>query len=68
MEKLIEDRRRKSYSGLLDSSIQAAIKLAGLPDPMVKVLANQIITDLKQIRREIPARRKFDIEPPRRDT
>jgi hypothetical protein len=66
MSQIVENRRRTSYPGLLDSAMRAAIKLAMHPDPMTKLLANQIITDLKQIRRQVPTRRKFDTEAPRK--
>jgi hypothetical protein len=66
MDQIIEERRRTPYSGLLDSAMRAASRLTMHPDPMTKSLANQIITDLKQIRRRMPARRKFDTEAPRK--
>lgn len=66
MNQLDEERRRTSYSGLLDSAMRAASRLTTHPDPMAKSLANQIITDLKQVRRQMPARRKFDTEAPRK--
>lgn len=66
MSQIIEERRRTPYSGLLDSAMRAANRLTMHPDPMTKSLANQIITDLKQIRRRMPARRKFDTEAPRK--
>jgi hypothetical protein len=67
MEKPTEERRRASYAGLLDSAMRAAVKLSSLPDPVARALANQILTDLKQIRRLLPVRRKFDTEAPRKD-
>lgn len=66
MEHETENRRRISYSGLLDSAIRAASKISSLPDPAARALANQILTDLKQIRRDMPSRRKFDTEVPRK--
>lgn len=66
MSQIVEDRRRTPYSGLLDSAMRAAIRLTTHPDPMTKSLANQIMTDLKQIRRQMPTRRKFDTEAPRK--
>jgi hypothetical protein len=66
MSQIVENRRRTSYSGLLDSAMRSATKLTTHPDSMTKSLANQIMTDLKQIRRQMPTRRKFDTEAPRK--
>jgi hypothetical protein len=60
METPAEDRRKVSYSGLLDSVIGVATKLATTRDPMTKSLANQMLKDLVQLRRHMPVRRKFD--------
>lgn len=67
MNQIVEDRRRASYSGLLDSAMRTAARLATHHDPVAKSLANQIMTDLKQIRRQMPARRRFDTEAPRKN-
>lgn len=67
MNQITEDRRRTPYSGLLDSAMRAATRLTTHPDPTTKSLAHQILTDLKQIRRQLPMRRKFDFEPPRKN-
>lgn len=66
MREIVEERRRTPCSGLLDSAMRAASKLTMHSDPMAKSLANQILTDLKQIRRQMPMRRKFDTEAPRK--
>jgi hypothetical protein len=66
MSEIVEDRRRTPYSGLLDSALRAASRLTMNPDPVTRALAHQIVTDLKQIRRQVPARRKFDAEAPRK--
>lgn len=66
MSQFVEDRRRTPCSGLLDSAMRAASRLSVHPDPMTKSLAIQIITDLKQIRRQMPMRRKYDTEAPRK--
>jgi hypothetical protein len=63
MEKLVEDRRRVSYSGLLDSAIRSANKLISSRDSQTKILANQVLLDLMLLRREIPTRREFDTKP-----
>lgn len=65
MENAIKERRRTSYNGLLDSAIRGIGKLAASRDPAAKSLANQVLSDLVQLRREMPARREFDTKPPR---
>ncbi|MBS0309213.1 MAG: hypothetical protein JSS58_09600 [Proteobacteria bacterium] len=54
------ERRRRSYSGLLDSAIRNASQLACSPDVKVRAMASQIVADLLQVRRELPVRRKTD--------
>jgi hypothetical protein len=60
MDQPIKERRRTSYSGLLESAIRSLTKLASSRDSMTKALANQALSDLLQLRRELPARRQFD--------
>lgn len=60
MDQPTTDRRRTSYNGLLDSAIRTATKLASVPDPLTKSLANQLLSDLTQLRRELPTRREYD--------
>jgi hypothetical protein len=66
MSQNLEERRRTSFAGFLDSAMRAASRLTVHVDPAVRALANQIITDLKRIGREMPARCKFDSEVPRK--
>ncbi|OGB24493.1 MAG: hypothetical protein A3I66_10820 [Burkholderiales bacterium RIFCSPLOWO2_02_FULL_57_36] len=66
MSQIVEDRRRTPYFGLLDSAIRAASRLTTHPDPMTKSLGHQIISDLRQIRRQMPTRRKYDAEASRK--
>jgi|GEM_PF-3224932 len=61
-----QDRRRTSYVGLLDSAIRGINKLAAGRDPVSKSLAHQALSDLMQLRREMPSRREFDTKPPRK--
>jgi hypothetical protein len=60
MQMPTEDRRKVSYSGLLDSVIGAATKLSYANDQTTKCLANQMLKELLQLRRQIPVRRKVD--------
>jgi hypothetical protein len=60
MEETVKDRRRTSYAGLLDSAIRGAAKLVSSRDAMTKSLANQVLADLMQLRREMPTRRQYD--------
>lgn len=62
MQEPVKDRRRTSFSGLLDSAIRGVSKLTAANDPTTKSLANQVLKDLLQLRREIPARREYDMK------
>ena len=60
MDQPIKERRRTSYTGLLESAIRALTKIASSNDPMSRALANQALNDLLQLRRDLPTRREFD--------
>jgi hypothetical protein len=67
MDSIVKERRRTSHRGLLESAIQNTTKLASINDPGTRMLANKVMTDLVQLRRELPTRREFDTKPPRKD-
>lgn len=67
MDTFTKDRRRTSYRGLLESAIQNATKLGAASDPSTRTIGNKILTDLLHLRKEMPARREYDIKPPRKD-
>ena len=60
MEDPVNDRRRTSYAGLLDSAIRSITKLASSSDSMTRTFANQALADLVKLRRVMPSRRQFD--------
>ena len=60
MEKDNEDRRRASYSGLLDSAIRSITKLTTVGDTASRGMAHQALADLMRLRRALPARRETD--------
>ncbi|WP_019140054.1 hypothetical protein [Noviherbaspirillum massiliense] len=60
MSDTTKDRRRTSYSGLVESAIRSATKLASSHDSTTRTLANQVVSDLVLLRRELPARRQYD--------
>lgn len=66
MEQISKERRRTSYNGLLDAAIRGVGKLSSSHDPATRLLANQVLNNLTQLRRELPARRQFDTLPPRK--
>jgi hypothetical protein len=60
MDSPIKERRKTSFTGLLEGVIRALTKLASSTDPGTRALANQALQDLLKIRRELPTRRQFD--------
>lgn len=62
MDQMIKDRRRVSYCGLIDSAIRSGSKLISTGDSTTRVLANQVLSDLLRLRREMPARRQYDVD------
>ena len=60
MEDPVNDRRRTSYAGLLDSAIRSITKLATSNDPITRTFANQALSDLIKLRRQMPSRRQHD--------
>jgi hypothetical protein len=60
MEDPVNDRRKTSYAGLLDSAIRSITKLAASNDPVTRTFANQALADLVKLRRQMPTRRQFD--------
>jgi hypothetical protein len=60
MQDPANDRRRTSYAGLLDSAIRSITKLAASSDPVTRTFANQALSDLVKLRRQMPSRRQFD--------
>jgi hypothetical protein len=60
MDDTVKERRKTSYTGLLEGAIRALTKLASAPDPNTRSLANQALQDLLKMRRDMPTRRKYD--------
>jgi hypothetical protein len=60
MNKPIEERRRASLTGLLDSAIRTINQLAQSPDNNTRMLAGQAIGSLQRMRSMLPARRELD--------
>jgi hypothetical protein len=60
MDSPAKERRKVSHSGLLEGAIRTVNKMASLPDPATKALANQALRDLLQLRRDMPTRREYD--------
>ncbi len=60
MESPVKERRKTSFTGLLEGAIRALTKLASSTDPGTRALANQALQDLLKMRRDLPARRQYD--------
>jgi hypothetical protein len=60
MESPVKERRKTSYTGLLEGAIRVLIKLSASNDPNTRALANQALQDLLKMRRDLPARRQYD--------
>ena len=60
MESPVKERRKTSYTGLLEGAIRALTRLVSSGDPNTRALANQALQDLLKIRRDLPARRQYD--------
>jgi hypothetical protein len=60
MESPVKERRKTSYTGLLEGAIRVLIKLSSSTDPNTRALANQALQDLLKMRRDLPTRRQFD--------
>jgi hypothetical protein len=58
MNKPIEERRRASLTGLLDSAIRTINQLAQSPDNNTRMLAGQAIGSLQRMRSMLPARQQ----------
>jgi hypothetical protein len=54
------ERRKMSHAGMLDSAISVAHQLVSSRDPMTSSLANRLLGELMQLRRELPSRRAND--------
>jgi hypothetical protein len=60
MQSPVKERRKTSYTGLLEGAIRILIKLSSSTDPNTRALANQALQDLLKMRRDMPTRRQFD--------
>jgi hypothetical protein len=60
MDELIKDRRRVSYSNLLESAMRSANQLFSSKDTVARSAAGRVLSDLQKLRAEMPSRRKDD--------
>lgn len=60
MNNAVNERRRLSRTGLLDSAIRTLSLLATTGDLRSRALVNQALGNLQQLRREFPTRREHD--------
>jgi hypothetical protein len=60
MDSPAKERRKTSYTGLLEGAIRGLTKLASSPDPGTRAIANQALQDLLKMRRDLPTRRQYD--------
>ena len=62
MKEQIIERRRISYSSLLDTAMRSASQLFVLKDPVARSSASRVLSDLQKLRGEMPRRRQSDGE------
>lgn len=60
MNELTKDRRRVSYSNLLESAMRSANQLFSSKDSVARSAASRVLSDLQKLRAEMPSRRKDD--------
>jgi hypothetical protein len=60
MDSPVKERRKTSYTGLLEGAIRGLTKLASAADPGTRAIANQALQDLLKMRRDLPTRRQYD--------
>lgn len=62
MKEQIIERRRISYSSLLDTAMRSANQLFVLKDPAARNSASRVLSDLQKLRGEMPQRRQSDAQ------
>jgi hypothetical protein len=60
MDEMIKDRRRVSYSNLVESAMRSANQLFSSKDTVARSAASRVLSDLQKLRAEMPSRRKDD--------
>jgi hypothetical protein len=60
MSEPIKERRRVSYSTLLESAMRSANQLFSSKDAVARSAASRVLSDLQKLRAEMPSRRQDD--------